>query len=120
MALGFSPRPPSTEPSLRPSTSHQLFFSNTQRDAFGLFQAISSQVKIIIIIFSNDSIFRHFVVSSPKMEPCANASLICYSIESNSNRCKTTSAPKLSRRWKGMKKFGYFIILYKFHIRIQY
>ncbi|PAV60710.1 hypothetical protein WR25_02916 isoform A [Diploscapter pachys] len=43
MALGFSPRSPSTEPSLRPSTSHQLFFSNTQRDAFGLFQAISSQ-----------------------------------------------------------------------------
>ncbi|RCN50907.1 hypothetical protein ANCCAN_02920, partial [Ancylostoma caninum] len=31
---------------IRPSASHQLFFNNTQHDAFALFQAISAQVGI--------------------------------------------------------------------------
>lgn len=32
---------------IRPSASHQLFFNNTQHDAFALFQAISAQVRVV-------------------------------------------------------------------------
>lgn len=42
MILGYPAKTTGT-PRLAPSTSHHLFFSDTQRDAFALFQAISSQ-----------------------------------------------------------------------------
>ncbi|CAL2043031.1 unnamed protein product [Caenorhabditis brenneri] len=42
MVLGY-PVKTSGSPKMVPSTSHHLFFNDTQRDAFALFQAISSQ-----------------------------------------------------------------------------
>ncbi|CAB3398193.1 unnamed protein product [Caenorhabditis bovis] len=57
--LGFTEKITATS-SLPPSSSHHLFFSNTQRDAFALFQAISSQA--FCGEFSEDDTLREHVI----------------------------------------------------------
>ncbi|CAD6193419.1 unnamed protein product [Caenorhabditis auriculariae] len=99
--LGFAPKSSQSQ-TLPPSISHHLLFSNTQRDAFALFQAISSQAfcgelsedetlreRVIDLLFSRVQLYplQNYVSTQVVQAMEKEVDLLCSQAKRNYSYC---------------------------------